>query len=440
MTAEIAILNRSAVALAADSAVTISTPTGPKIFESVNKLFALVKQQPVGIMIYDSADLLGVPWETVIKAYRMERRGKAFGVLDEYAADFLNFITATPELLPKDLHDLYFEESIRRRLGILLDEINQEVMKALNAGERLAQQKIRDIVNVVLTAEESQWEAQPDGGWIATADLDRLEKRWRERVDALIVEIFQELPLTATQRKRLRVLLVGSLGKEPYWHNGSGSPVDPQSGIVIAGFGEKEYFPRLLSFDISGVVDGHLRVKPNHEVAITADNLASVVPFAQRDMVDGFFSGINPAVERSVDAYWGAVEQTLPDGVLQLLRQHVPGVDDAAASALAGPLRSLMAMTIRELETHLNRLKGDQVTPILNSVIYLPKDELAAMAESLVNLTSLKRRVSIDDPQTVGGPVDVAVISRGDGFVWIKRKHYFTQELNPSWAGTHAEG
>lgn len=60
----------------------------------------------------------------------------------------------------------------------------------------------------------------------------------------------------------------------------------------------------------------------------------------------------------------------------------------------------------------------------------LPKEELAAMAESLVNLTSFKRRVSWDD-ETVGGPVDVAFISRGDGFVWIKRKHYFDPTLNP---------
>jgi len=32
--------------------------------------------------------------------------------------------------------------------------------------------------------------------------------------------------------------------------------------------------------------------------------------------------------------------------------------------------------------------------------------------------------------ETVGGPIDVAVISKGDGFIWIKRKHYFKAELN----------
>jgi hypothetical protein len=51
------------------------------------------------------------------------------------------------------------------------------------------------------------------------------------------------------------------------------------------------------------------------------------------------------------------------------------------------------------------------------------------MAEALVSLTSLKRRVTTD-AETVGGPTDVALISKGDGFIWIKRKHYFSSELN----------
>jgi len=33
--------------------------------------------------------------------------------------------------------------------------------------------------------------------------------------------------------------------------------------------------------------------------------------------------------------------------------------------------------------------------------------------------------------ETVGGPIDVAVISKGEGFVWIKRKYYFEKEINP---------
>ena len=67
--------------------------------------------------------------------------------------------------------------------------------------------------------------------------------------------------------------------------------------------------------------------------------------------------------------------------------------------------------------------------PILNIVSSLPKDELADMAETLVSITSFMRRVS-SNLETVGGPIDVAVISKKDGFVWINRKHYFQPEKN----------
>jgi hypothetical protein len=67
----------------------------------------------------------------------------------------------------------------------------------------------------------------------------------------------------------------------------------------------------------------------------------------------------------------------------------------------------------------------------MRMVSFLPKDELPNLAESLVELTSLKRHVSTD-AETVGGPIDVALITKAEGFVWIKRKHYFKPELNPS--------
>ena len=56
--------------------------------------------------------------------------------------------------------------------------------------------------------------------------------------------------------------------------------------------------------------------------------------------------------------------------------------------------------------------------------------EQVTVARSLVNLNSFKKRMSMS-LETVGGAVDVAVISKGDGFIWIDRKHYFDPALNP---------
>ncbi len=85
----------------------------------------------------------------------------------------------------------------------------------------------------------------------------------------------------------------------------------------------------------------------------------------------------------------------------------------------------------KSLSDYANKNHTD---PIVSAVSSLPKEGLAEMAESLVNLTSFKRRVTLD-LETVGGPIDVAVISKGDGFIWIKRKHYFDADRNPQFFG-----
>ena len=76
-----------------------------------------------------------------------------------------------------------------------------------------------------------------------------------------------------------------------------------------------------------------------------------------------------------------------------------------------------------------NYRQKEFVKPVIDTIIGMPKHELANMAEALVNLQSMKQHVTWEK-ETVGGPIDVAVISKGDGFIWIKRKHYFDQVLN----------
>jgi len=50
------------------------------------------------------------------------------------------------------------------------------------------------------------------------------------------------------------------------------------------------------------------------------------------------------------------------------------------------------------------------------------KLELAGLAEALVSITIFVAKMSAGKRETVGGPIDVALISKGDGFVWVKRK------------------
>lgn len=76
-----------------------------------------------------------------------------------------------------------------------------------------------------------------------------------------------------------------------------------------------------------------------------------------------------------------------------------------------------------------NYIQKEYIEPLIDTVAFLSKEDLAELVESLVKMTCLKRRITKDN-ETVGGPVDVAVVTKGDGFIWMKRKHYFDPELN----------
>lgn len=83
------VLNKHAVAIAADSAVTIGNGKGVKIFNGANKIFSLSKYHPIAILIYNSASFMGIPWETIIKVYRKQLGDKSFRTVEEYQKDFL---------------------------------------------------------------------------------------------------------------------------------------------------------------------------------------------------------------------------------------------------------------------------------------------------------------------------------------------------------------
>src|SRR5262245_38355492 len=104
MTAEVAVMNRIGVALAADSAVTIGREAN-KIYTSADKLFQLSDEAPIGIMVYGNANFVGVPWETIIKAYRSRLGSTRFDKVEEYGQHLISYLTNNADLFPRRLEE-----------------------------------------------------------------------------------------------------------------------------------------------------------------------------------------------------------------------------------------------------------------------------------------------------------------------------------------------
>jgi hypothetical protein len=119
-------MNKHAVVLAADSATTVSQWTEEgretRYFKGANKIFQLSESRPVGVMIYDSADILSVPWETVIKTFRAELGEKSFNDLDGYKNEFFSFLAQDRRLFPDDIRvEVLIEAIVRASLGPIFE-------------------------------------------------------------------------------------------------------------------------------------------------------------------------------------------------------------------------------------------------------------------------------------------------------------------------------
>ena len=190
MTAEIAILNKSGIALAADSAVTIGDQ---KVYNSANKLFTLSKYQPVGIMVYDSADLMGIPWELIIKEYRAILGDRAFDSLEEYAADFWRYLASNRDVVPTDIRNEYREILIDTFLSILYNRLDSNVETLIKEGADVTLESTKEIFKDVLDESEAFLRST---SFVENADeesIRAIREEYRGALEALVHSKFGEL-------------------------------------------------------------------------------------------------------------------------------------------------------------------------------------------------------------------------------------------------------
>lgn len=423
MTAEICVMNTMGIALAADSAVTIGS--GRKIYNSANKLFTLSKYNPVGIMVYGNANFVRIPWESIIKVYRQNLGQKTFDKLEEYSHDFISYLKNSPfhELMCPEQEEYYVLSTISSYFEILVKDIIKSLQARVNEVPNLTDEET--LINLANAKVEALLKKYDETEFITNfndEDIRYLLDKYGEHLSELIRGIFEKMIYSEELITNLSYIGVNYLVKEF-------SP--DRSGIVIAGFGEKEIYPSLFSHHIDGTINGKVKTVLDDEERIGFNNAASIIPFAQSDMAQTFIRGIDPEFEQLSNGYINYIFEELPKKIVSQFENILP-------DEMIDNIRKNLVEEFKRINDNynevMNNYKQENFTrPIINVVRSLPKDELAEIAEALVNLTSFRRKVS-SSPETVGGPIDVAVITKGDGMVWIKRKHYFDANINQQFA------
>ena len=415
MTTEVVVLNREAAAIAADSAVTVSNPdpkaNTPKIYNTANKVFQLSSAEPIAIMVYGSAAFGPIPWETVVKEYRRRLGSKVLETVEEYASDFIKSLSVLVPHYPSKVQRLtVWRQTVNEMM--LLRNLESDI-ETLTAKERRLHllELMHERINYLEACPCLDQISASVAGRQISAEIDDFKSFLGEVFEGL--DIDRDILLKARKLSRLSLRSV-------YTHAWS-------SGIVIIGFGSTQFFPAFSHYVVDGIVAGKPRARHLDSLQIDEDRPADVCPFAQDDMIRVFLDGIDPTYPR---ALVNVVSRTLDLFSESLHQEAGELLAESDAHTYREQLRQRKSSVLGDFEANLDQfLKDRHRAEIMSVVALLPKEGLADMAEALVSLTSLKRRMTLE-AETVGGPIDVAIISKGDGLVWIKRKHYFPKELN----------
>jgi hypothetical protein len=369
-------------------------------YNSANNVFALSKYNPIGIMIYNDVSFMGIEWEIIIKEYRKILGRKAYKTLFEYATSFIQFVKEfkIDKEQEKDFLMKFSFSFFSFLKKIFIDNIEKE----LGNTEDITNRQVSKIFDSILNDFKEAQSKTPNEK-LYKLDIEYLNS-YTSEIKEIIKIVFEQYQLSKIQNDKLMDILVNEVQR------GIGETT-LFTGIVITGFGKNEIFPSIYSCNIHGKLGNCLIITNEYKEQISTHNPAQIIPFAQSEMVRSFMEGIDPTFEIEI-------------------KKQLTSLFDEIIALVNDPYKKKLDKILDNYFDYFENFKRKiYINPIMDIVKSLQKTELAEMAESLVNLTSFKRHIS-KESETVGGPIDVAVITKGDGFIWIKRKHYFDIKLN----------
>ena len=401
MTAIVGVLNKHAVAIAADSAVTLGG--GRKVMNSATKLFALSKYHPVSIAVFGNAEFIGTPWEIIIKEYRNQLDNNSFPSLRQYVDDFQKFLRHKKYYCSEKDAKEYLRSSVRFlfiNILKLYDENPKHFKSLLKRMDMATKQPLLGGFKqetVEFFNKEVEREIEKGHKKLTDAGID-IEK---EELQNLIEAVYTR-----------DVMPIGT------------------TGLVFAGYGDNEIFPSIYNCSVGAVINGLLAKVVKCASKITKNNLSGICPFAQTDVMHTILDGVAP---KMLQVYIQSLEKTFAK-----VKESLASILDATHADLATKIRNLDVAPFGAefLKMSRSTQMREYTGPFIGSVATLEKEDLADFAESLITLTSLKRKVSFEQ-ETVGGPVDVMVISKGDGIIWMKKKEYFNSDINPQYLNNY---
>ena len=371
MSAGIIVMNKNGLALAADSAVTDSQG---KTSYNANKLFKMSEVNPVGAIVYENAEFMQKPMGNIIAQYVSDRGNQSFPHLEEQAVDFLEFLKRNTGPFTEEDEAVYVEktcegvlEMFRRHVDVVCEENNiasiEMMLLACDFIFTKALERLRS--DIYPPKQKKRKKSNSLSAYVLKQYGEQIESEIKMSEAAKKLNGF-----TDKQAESIKTMICDSFD----------NPCFPAgfTGIVIAGYGQKERLPRLRHLALGGIMDGKLKYFLRERPSVCKKTPSVILPVAQTDVIKTFLTGVDETLVGQLD-------------------------DNAQKTAM--------------------EVMNKNLQPIKESMADSSVEDMASFAETMINITSLRRKWVKDEKYgTVGGPTDVAVITKKPGFVWVKCK------------------
>ena len=246
-------------------------------------IFGIAPGVPVAIVAFGANDMMGVPWETIVRMYARQLGTRTYATLEEYAVSFFAFIERSDALCPPQLQ----VERVRRCVASIWADYRDRIEAIADQRATTSAAERRTELATILREDWRDCEGRADVAALDEGFGARVVATYGEQIDELEDETFGDMQLTQELRAELRSVLAMMYEKE--WCH----PHD-ESEIAIAGMGDDERFSSALVYSVGTVVAGRLRYMLRQSLNIGVDLEAGVVPFAHREIIDTLVDGIHP--------------------------------------------------------------------------------------------------------------------------------------------------
>ena len=419
MTSVVGILNKQGVAIAADSAVTRGRikdgSRQQKVTKNGNKMIRLSEAVPVAVMITGNADYLQVPWEVIVRRYRQRRGTVAHATVEAASHDFFDYIQSDPVFWGDDCGMEY--------VRFLAKNIHDKIVNSdWEAAERNPDGSLCRPATFVKTfcRSASSFRKKLERGGICPHFKDYSIDQFRSAIDGdICLRISDNYPDEVLTKIR------ESLEETVWTVLRTRAKGGHYATLVFSGYGKDQEFPSLVSAVVCEGFDRRVsyHVRPEDIVCISDDKPVAICPFAQDDVIRSVLRGIHTdwsgdaggVFRRIVNPNFGDVfgsfyDEDDPGGEFRKMLAEVE-TDDLHHQFYKEGMR-LLDKNQREWE---KLLKDSDL------------ESLASLADCLIDLTGFQRILTFS-PEGVGGPVDVAVISKNAGFTWLRRKSWYHKD------------